>query len=155
MIVTILETCQIISVNASLWIPLKAFMNVLCRVVPSSNISCSFNSDRPQISRKVAVSCHCTYYFTCLTRKVQHSITQPSSVSLCLFLQKSPKDLKCTHREIIVHPMIRPGLSQTEESKTFCWHIQNPEVPNHSPIIQLRVVLLLINFHPRVFGAVL
>ena len=72
---------------------------------------------------------------------------------MCLFLEKSSKDLQRSDVDVIaaimVVTMVLSGLSETEEAEAFAWDLGNREVRNHVLGVQFVVVVSTINFRPR------
>ena len=67
---------------------------------------------------------------------------------MCLFLEKSSKDLQRCDYEAIVATMVLSGLFETEEAEAFAWDLGNLEVSSHVTV-QVVVVVSTINFRPR------
>ena len=68
---------------------------------------------------------------------------------LCLFLEKSSKDLQRNERKAISSLMVLSSLSETEEADAFPGSLGNLEVPSHVRVVQVVVVVSTINFRPR------
>ena len=81
-----------------------------------------------------------------------HAVTKRQSRKrklLCLFLEKSSKDLQRSDYDEIAGDMVLAGLPETEEAEALAWDLGNLEVLDCELALQFVILVSTINFRPR------